>query len=402
MFQILQFKNHLKKETKKLKNEKMMQIKIFLFAILFYIILQHSKAFAKILRLSNGERFGEFSVFKNSSRISPTFTVFENTTFHQCIVKCWMYNGCESVNVKLDGSTCELSKNEAGNGIIVHAEGWMHVETNAHSLYQGRICEELNPCIDYDYCVAISTSPWYECKCKNVTNGKGCKTNPCQNKGQCLQSCSHTYYTCNCTSSYFGKNCEIHEAESNHFKTQHLNHAKKEITVNNTDSLTACLWFNPERITGSWQTLFTLIPDGKTYCDSFSIYIKKDVIGLYIQQDVGYTFSYSFAEYKWHHICISWKYLSTKYLYINEIGNNILVYHQQTKSEETVSANNIVLGQDTDKVGVSCKVNSNSNGFLGKVARLNIWGKELNGSEVQQVYEGKYSKGDIVSWDMFV
>ena len=237
-----------------------------------------------------------------------------------------------------------------------------------------------------------------------MTNGKGCKSNLCQNKGQCLQSCSHTYYTCNCSSSYFGKNCEIHEEESNHFKTQHLNHAKKEITVNNADSLTACLWFNPdEKFTETWQTLFTLIPDGKTYCDSFSLFINKDFVGLYIQEDIGYKFSYSFAESKWHHICISWKYSSTKYLYINEIGNNRLVYHQQTKSENTVSAANIVLGQDTDKVsGGSCIVNNENQAFLGKVARLNIWGKELNGSEVQQVYEGKYSKGDIVSWDMFV
>ena len=282
--------------------------------VILYIILQNSTSFAKILRLSNGESFGEFSVIKISSRISPTFTVFENTTFQDCIIKCWMYNGCESVNVKLDGSTCELSKNEArnGNGIMVHAVGCMHVETNPHSLYQGRICEELNLCIDYDYCIVTSTTPWYECKCKNVTNGKGCKTNPCQNKGQCLQSCSHTYYTCNCSSSYFGKNCEIHEEESNHFKTQHLDYAKKEIAVNNTESLTACLWFNPEKFSGSWQTLFTLIPDGKSYCDSFSIFIKKEVLAIDIQH-VSYTFTYSFAESKWQHICISWKYLSTVY-----------------------------------------------------------------------------------------
>ena len=77
------------------------------------------------------------------------------------------------------------------------------------------------------------------------------------------------------------------------------------------------------------------------------------------------------------------------------------MYHQDDKSEHKISANNIILGQDTDKVGGSCSVNSKYNAFLGKVARLNIWGKELNGSEVQQVYEGKYSKGDIVSWDMF-
>ena len=120
-----------------MKHEKMMQIKILLFAILFYIILQNSKAFAKILRLSNGERFGEFSFIKISSRISSTFAVFENITFRDCIIKCWMYNGCESVNIKQDSSTCELSKNEARNAIIVHAEGWIHVETNPHSLYQG-------------------------------------------------------------------------------------------------------------------------------------------------------------------------------------------------------------------------------------------------------------------------
>ena len=115
-----------------MKSKKTMQIKILLSSIIFCIIQQNPRAFAKILRLSNGETFGEFSVFKNSSRISSTFAVFENATFQDCIAKCWMHNGCESVNVKLDSSTCELSKNEARNGIIVHAEGWMHVETNPH------------------------------------------------------------------------------------------------------------------------------------------------------------------------------------------------------------------------------------------------------------------------------
>ena len=349
--------------------------------------------FANFLRTSN-EVYAEFSVIHDSVRITPVFATFRDITFQYCISSCMVYNGCQSVNVKVDLSMCELSEKQRSNGKMVHDKGWIHVETNPYSLYQGRTCENLKPCIDYDYCVATSFPPWYACKCKNSTNGKACNSNPCQNKGKCIHNCAHANYTCQCFSPYFGKNCEN---QFIHFETQHIDHKIYAIPLINKDSLTACIWFNSETFTSYAQALFAIFPVDQRECNTFLGLILDRMFWLEIRGN-RYIFSYIFEEFKWYHICISWKQLFNVTLYVNGKSEEI----QQSGSSNTpLNAAYIVLGQETDYKGTSCQVNDIRNGFLGKVAMLNIWGNELSVSDVQNVYTGKYIEGDIVNWDMF-
>lgn len=98
----------------------------------------------------------------------------------------------------------------------------------------------------------------------------------------------------------------------------------------------------------------------------------------------------------WHHLCVTWEHSKGKYnIYID--GSSVKSGNGLAKSTTIEGNGNMIVGQEQDIVGGRF---SQSETYLGKMAYIDVWSKELTQNEIKFHMDdcNEKSFGDLYNW----
>lgn len=163
----------------------------------------------------------------------------------------------------------------------------------------------------------------------------------------------------------------------------------------NTSDITACTWF---RINYDKQTHALLLLSGvRDGCNVFALRIYNGAVMIVTLND-RFSFDYGIKSNVNYHLCVLRR--SDDYsLFIDGKFQQKIVRVTQRGVSQLV-----VLGVDLDaNNNGTCVKTDTSQSFVGFIANLNVWKRDLNEAEIKNVYYGIITKHDVIAdWSFFM